>query len=294
MQVGAFYPFARDHSDKSSSRQELYLWDSVAASAKKALSLRYQLLPYFYTLMYNANAKGIPIARPLFFTFPEDANTYGISSQFLLGERVLVSPVLQQGAVSVNAYFPAGNWFNLFNHTNSISLKQGQYVELDAPADSINVHVAGGSIIAMQGEAMTTNEARATPFHLLVAMAEGGNSSGEVFLDDGEDLAFAGEGGRWSLVCFNGGFEGGKVVIESRVVNGDYALSQNWTIGSATILGVRGNGTQGCGVGGDSNGFVTLELSNLSLPIGKDFKIEADPCPKMKKKKNSVYDWLRG
>lgn len=139
-------------------------------------------------------------------------------------------------------------------------------MQLNAPADQINVHVGGGNILVMQGEAMTTQAARGTPFHLVVVMSESGNSSGGVFLDDGDDLDFAVDGGRWSYVSFDSGFVGNDqvVVLESRVLNGEFALSQNWTIGSATILGLKKKDiTKGCDeVAADNNGFVTLELSN--------------------------------
>ncbi|PHT80982.1 Alpha-glucosidase [Capsicum annuum] len=147
IQLGEFYPFARDHTMKFS----------------------------------------IPIARPLFFSFPEDTNTYSINSQFLVGKGLMISPVLTAGAVSVDAYFPSGTWFNMFNYSKYVNMKSGNYISLDAPPDHINVHLQEGNIVAMQGEAMTTRAARATPFELLVAINNWGNSS-EVFLDDAEDV----------------------------------------------------------------------------------------------------------
>ncbi|CAN1226083.1 unnamed protein product [Linum grandiflorum] len=289
IQLGAFYPFARDHSAKDTTRQELYLWDSVAATAKKVLSMRYQLLPHFYTLMYESHTEGTPIARPLFFSFPDDIKTYDISSQFLLGNAILVSPALKPGAVSVDAYFPKGNWFDIFNVSNSISVteKGGAYINLPAPADHINVHVHEGSIVAMQGEAMTTREARETPFHLLVLVGDGDNSvsSGRVFLDDGESVEMGGGEGKWSLVKFDGRRDGDTVTVTSEVVNGEFAMVRKWVISKVTILGMekRYNGTYveglnlGCGgerrfVSGAGE-FGVFEISGLCIQIGREFRL---------------------
>ncbi|XP_068655456.1 probable alpha-glucosidase Os06g0675700 [Aristolochia californica] len=291
IQLGAFYPFARDHSDKGSIRQELYLWNSVAASAKKALGLRYQLLPYFYTLMYEAHTSGIPIARPLFFSFPEDVNTHGISSQFLIGKGVMVSPVLQQGAVTVNAYFPAGIWFNLFNHSEWVSVTSGKYVTLDAPADTINVHVRGGNVLPMQESAMTTRKARKSGFHLVVVLDQGGAATGKVFLDDGEEVEMGGDGNNWSMVKFYVNSKDFEVSVRSEVVRGKYAVNQKWTVNKVSFLGVKmkpgaptvildtnqtsvSRGSVVTKVHGQGGKFPVVEVSGLRIFIGEAFNLK--------------------
>ena len=82
--------------------QEPYEWESVAAISRKVLGLRYELLPYYYTLFYKASrpvtsTPSATVTRPLFFEFPNDPNTYPIDEQFMVGNGLMISPVLKQG-----------------------------------------------------------------------------------------------------------------------------------------------------------------------------------------------------
>ncbi|GMH26032.1 hypothetical protein Nepgr_027875 [Nepenthes gracilis] len=294
VQLGAFYPFSRDHADNNTIHHELYVWKSVAESSRKVLGLRYRLLPYFYTLLYNAHMTGVPILRPLFFSFPEDINTYRIDSQFLLGRGLMVSPILKPGVASVNAYFPAGYWFDLFNYARS-PVHGGGFVTLDAPPDHPYVHVREGNILAMQGEALTTVAARRTPFELLVVMSQShGNSTGQVFLDDDEQIKMGDKGGNWSLVKFYGEMmDNNRAIVESDVVNREYALSRKLVVDKVTILGLKkGKKIKGYDIQataartrGDmlvmtsyscDGPFMVVEISGLKLLIGEDFKLKLE------------------
>ncbi|KAL9258712.1 Alpha-glucosidase-like protein, partial [Drosera capensis] len=295
IQLGAFYPFARNHASVGTLPHELFRWDSVAASSRKVLGLRYRLLPYFYTLMLEAHSTGLPIARPLFFSFPKEAKTYRIDSQFLLGRGVMVSPVIQQGATSVNVYFPAGNWFDLFDYTSLVS-STGKTVTLTAHPDRPYVHIREGNILAIQGEALTTVVARQTPFELLVVLSRSVNSTGKVYLDNGVQLQMGNKRAIWSLVEFYGDtLTHNRVVIWSRVIKKRYALSQSWIINKITILGLekgrkvkvhrmqsvlgssRTRDVLGKVSSSTCNGpFQVLEISGFNQLIGQDFKLELE------------------
>ncbi|XP_037474920.1 probable alpha-glucosidase Os06g0675700 [Triticum dicoccoides] len=287
IQLGAFYPFARAHAEKTTVRRELYVWEPTAQSARKALGMRYRMLPYIYTLMFEAHTTGAPIARPLFFSYPQDADTYGVDRQFLLGRGVLVSPVLEAGATTVDAYFPAGRWFSLHDHSPAITLQTGKRVTLPAPTDSANVHLAGGNILPLQQPGLTTSATRQSEFHLLVALAENGTARGELFLDDGESPEMGGMGGNWTLVRFSCNTEDSKGIItttvSSHVVQNSYAPSQTLVIGKVIFMGlpsppkgftvyVNGVELKAAGTKSRTNG--VFSVSGLSLVIGQQFEIK--------------------
>jgi len=178
----------------------------------------------------------------LFFSFPQDPETYGVTKQFLLGPGVLVSPVLYNSTTSVNAYFPKGSWYNLNDMTMAVK-SSGQYVTLQAPMDTINVHVCEGMILPMQRGGMTTTAARMTPFTLIIAFplgfqSTGGKAKGHLFLDSGEDVDMKIAEGKSTYVDFSAESDGKKVRLVSEVESGSYGLSQGWVVEKLMILGL--------------------------------------------------------
>ncbi|KAF8062769.1 alpha-glucosidase [Scenedesmus sp. PABB004] len=187
--LGAFYPFSRNHYAYNTRSHEFYLWDDVAASAKKAYGLRYRLLTYIYGAFYLASAKGGTVARPLLFTDPSDAGARcgggaraaacaraaavatrcNASAQWMMGEGLLISPVVAPGATTVTPYFTAGAWYSAWDYSR-LSAPAGRAVPLDAPLGEIPVHFRGGAVLPMQGYAPVTRDIRLAPVTLVVAL----------------------------------------------------------------------------------------------------------------------------
>ncbi len=101
-QLGAFYPFSRNHNSYGEKDQDpASLGPIVIEAAKKALETRYSLLPYLYTLFFRAHTYGDTVVRPLFFEFLTDPTSYEIETQFLWGSALMIVPTLYENATSV-------------------------------------------------------------------------------------------------------------------------------------------------------------------------------------------------
>ncbi|CAN1137851.1 Alpha-xylosidase 1 [Linum perenne] len=300
IELGAFYPFSRNHANVASPSQELYLWDSVAESSRIALGMRYKLLPYLYTLNYEAHTTGAPIARPLFFSFPNYKECYGLSTQFLLGSGLMVSPVLEKGKTQVNALFPPGSWYNMFNMSQVINLKKGGFYTLDAPLHVINVHVYQNTIMPMQRGAMVSKDVRMTPFTLVVTFPVGaieGEAKGNLFIDNDELPEMKVGNGQSTYVEFHANVSYGWVKLWSEIQEGEFALSKGLVIEKVMVLGLDGRKGPldlrfyGVDVSattskvqmrslrqmivesddGASRESTMVEVSGLEIPIGKSF-----------------------
>ncbi|XP_016343697.1 lysosomal alpha-glucosidase isoform X2 [Sinocyclocheilus anshuiensis] len=235
-QLGAFYPFMRNHNDRPNAPQEPYVFSQQAQDAMRtAITLRYSLLPFLYTLFHHTHFSSSTVARPLFLEFPTDPNCQSIDRQFLWGSSLLISPVLEEGAVQVTAYLPPGTWYSL--HNGEAYCSKGQYILFPAPLDTINVHVREGSIIPQQVPALTTTASRRNPFTLIVALSVGNWAKGELFWDDGESLDTF-EHGHYSYVLF--------FAQESHVVSKPVKLNgslDGLVLGEVRVFGVQASPT---------------------------------------------------
>ncbi|KAI9837044.1 MAG: hypothetical protein M1819_000693 [Sarea resinae] len=191
MQLSAFFPFYRNHNTIGAIGQEPYVWASVTEASIAAMSIRYQLLPYMYTLFHFAHTTGSTVMRALAWEFPNDPSLAAADRQFLLGPSILVTPVLEPQAVTVDGVFPGISqgevWYDWYNQS-AVSAVAGQNTTINAPLGHIPVYVRGGSVLPLQQAAMTTAKARATPWSLIAALGRNGTAEGALYLDDGESL----------------------------------------------------------------------------------------------------------
>src|SRR6202165_4287284 len=114
-EFGIFQPFARNHSEKTTLRQEPWRFGEPYESVcRDMLKLRQRLLPYLYTLFEECHRTGAPLLRPLFWAYPEDTTTYSMDDEFLCGDALLGAPITRPGAEYRHVYIPAGTWFHFW------------------------------------------------------------------------------------------------------------------------------------------------------------------------------------
>ncbi|KAF9918832.1 alpha-glucosidase maltase [Lobosporangium transversale] len=189
-QLGAFYPFMRNHNCITNPPQEPYITKLLGDITRKYLDIRYRLLPYWYTLFYRSHQDGRMVCSPLWILDPKDQNLLSNDEQFLVGESILVSPVLKLKQSSVKAYFPPGRWYDLHSGQLEVFVESSsKFLTVEAPLEKIPLHLAGGHILPRAGivpDAFigTTTQVRKAPIQILVALDETDCARGEYYHDD--------------------------------------------------------------------------------------------------------------
>ncbi|XP_019347375.2 sucrase-isomaltase, intestinal [Alligator mississippiensis] len=279
MQLGAFYPFSRNHNGKGSMRQDPAAFDEAFQNiSRNVLNTRYTLLPYLYTLMYGAHAHGSTVVRPVLHEFVEDKTTWDVYKQFLWGPALLISPVLDPNATSVEAYIPNARWYDYY--TEMYIGFRGQFSNFSAPLEHINLHIRGGYIIPWQYPAANTALSRRNSMGLTVALDDNGLAQGQLYWDDGNSID-AYENNVFLLETFNASQD----VLTITVSHNGYADPNALKFSDIKILGVSKNPLNviikqnGVNLPSAHNiSYSTekqvLHITQLQLELGQDYSVE--------------------
>ncbi|HII4434953.1 glycoside hydrolase family 31 protein [Clostridium perfringens] len=185
MEMGPFIPIFRNHSNMYTRRQEPWAFGPRAEKiAKKSIELRYELLPYIYDLYYISHKEGLPIFRPMIMEYEKDMNLLNMREQFMLGENMIVAPVLYEGERSKTVYLPKGSWFNYFTMEK---LQGGKWYKLPCELDEILVFVKEGAIIPTYNKKFRNVKER--PNNILLKVF-GESAKGFHYNDDGHTMEY--------------------------------------------------------------------------------------------------------
>lgn len=146
-------------------------------------------MDYLYTAIHQASVDGTPVLNPLFYKYPKDANTYPIDLQFFFGPSVLVSPVTQENATSVDIYLPKDTFYD-FETLAPIQGTGGNITLSNVSFTEIPVYIRSGAVLPLRlNGTMTTTELRKTDFEFVVAPTSSGQASGSLYMDDGVSIS---------------------------------------------------------------------------------------------------------
>ena len=183
-EYGVFQPNFRTHGTRP--HNEIWSYGKQAEPIlQKYLRLRYQLMPYIYSLGYSTHETGAPIMRALFMDFPNDPKVSDIGNEYMFGPAFLVAPVTSQGQTTKSVYLPAGTaWYNYWTNQR---YDGGQTIEVDAPIDTLPLFVRAGSIVPLGSTVESTHD-KQTIEH--VRVYPGADGEFTLYNDDGLTYAY--------------------------------------------------------------------------------------------------------
>ncbi len=190
VQVGTFTPLFRNHSTIGSREQEPWAFDEITEEInKKYIKLRYKFIPYLYDMMHKCEKSGAPIIRPLLYNYQNDKKTYEINDEFMFGDNVLVSPVVEQGARQKLVYLPKGN--SWIDYWTGEEFEGGQYIIKDAPLDICPIYIKTMSIISNGEDVNYIGEKDTECLNLSIYLCDKkGEGKYIAYNDDGESFDY--------------------------------------------------------------------------------------------------------
>lgn len=216
LQAAVFSPFMRAHTEQSTPDQDPWSFgERYEAVNRRAIELRYELLPQIYTVMEEASRTGVPALRPLFLEYPGDKDTWSRDDEYLFGRDLLAAPVLREGAREREVYLPAGDWFEVGSGKRYAG---GKSHKLAVTLDSLPLFARAGAFIFRQPVVQHTGQMPGQP--LLVDVYPAARSEAEYYEDDGESLGYA--RGEFARRSFSQRRDAGGISLDVSAVAGRY------------------------------------------------------------------------
>jgi len=171
---------------------------AIEPVAKQYTELRYQLMPYTYTLAWEARNRGLPLMRALWLHYPDDARARAVGDQYLWGRDLLISPVYEPGATARAVYLPAGDWYDWWTNAR---VSGGRTITRNVDLATMPIHVRAGAIIPFDPVRQYTAQPVAEPTTLRVY--RGANGQFTLYDDDGITQDYLNGSGTWTRMTWN-------------------------------------------------------------------------------------------
>ena len=155
LQYGVFQPVFRPHAQENAKPEPVFHDTETKNILREYVKLRYRLMPYIYSLSIENSLTGMPIMRPMFFEDESNVDLMDEKDSYFYGDSLLVAPVTEQGARSVNINLPSGTWFNFWNNKR---YQGSQKVTIDAPLTQTPVMVRAGAFLPMVDAIQSTQD----------------------------------------------------------------------------------------------------------------------------------------
>ena len=217
LQYGVFQPIFRPHAQEEVPSEPVYRSEEALKLSKKAIALRYALLPYNYHLVFENNTQGLPLMRPLFFEDSRsEMNT--VSSTYFWGNDFLISPVTNAGQGQQMVDFPnTGNWYDFYNNKAYVGGKS-QFV--NTVKTSIPTFVRGGAIIPLIDPVQSTDEYELNNFQLHYYFDQKVKKSQRLIYNDNGLLANAYENDQYELLKVTAQHNSNRIQMELSATKG--------------------------------------------------------------------------
>ncbi|MCS6807654.1 MAG: glycoside hydrolase family 31 protein [Bacteroidota bacterium] len=188
MSVGAFTPFFRTHAAIYTKEQEPWSFgEDVEEICKQYIELRYKLLPYLYSTVYEATQTGLPIARSLALFYPFDDMIYDrvAEAQYMFGAALMVAPVPSTKDLA-KVYLPEGEWYDMHNDRKYTGK---QTIIVETPLERLPLFVKAGHMLVMQSVIQSTKQKPNDTLYIHLYAGKTG-STFVYYEDDGETYLY--------------------------------------------------------------------------------------------------------